>query len=554
MTRVFIVVGLVLTAMSAHAQKGARSIGPVEPLIIDVDLRELAPLRSWQPGDPIIDIPRVGSEDMSQSSGSQLPRRDPLLDLTARGAPDPTFTTPLINVAGIGYTGVSVPDPVGAVGARYYIQATNGNSGMRYTVFHKEDGSFVAGPFDLDQLAEDTLCDAGAGDGIVLYDALARRWILSEFPPAFDGFCVYVSRTDDPVTGGFYAYSFQVEAPDYPKYGVWPDAYYVTSNEAFQLEPKLYAMDRAAMLAGQPASLQVVELPHLQGFSFDAATPADLDGRQSPPPGSPGIAMRHRDDEEHDQANADPSRDFLEIWTLAVDWNDPNETVLTGPIDIAVSEFDSFFCGSTSCVPMPGTTIKLDNIREVIMHRLVYRRFGADQLLVGSFVTDADGEGRAAVRWFVLRKTGGGDWTLLQEGTYGPDTDHRWMSSIAMDKRGNIAMGFNISSSTTFPGLRYTGRRVQDPLGTMTMGDTILGEGTSRHTNDRYGDYTAMTIDPIDDCTFWYTGQFNPAPQWQTRIAAFRFDDCPSCDLPVAIPAWQTGDLISLIICINQNL
>jgi subtilisin-like proprotein convertase family protein len=228
------------------------------------------------------------------------------------------------------------------------------------------------------------------------------------------------------------------------------------------------------------------------------------------------------------------------VWAFAVNWTTPANSTFTKVADIQTAEFDSTLCGLTSfyCMGMPGVTQgatnSLDPLREVIMNRLAYRKFSGHETLVGNFVTDI-GSNIGGVRWFELRKVGAGSWTLYQEGTYAPTTsDNRWMGGIAMDGSGNIALGYNVSSQTIYPSLRYAGRLATDPLGTLPQGEYTIVNGTAVNGSNRYGDYAAMGIDPIDDCTFWFTGQWNAASQWSTRIAAFKFDACGTADFTLA--------------------
>jgi hypothetical protein len=218
----------------------------------------------------------------------------------------------------------------------------------------------------------------------------------------------------------------------------------------------------------------------------------------------------------------------LELWAFSVNWTTPASSSFTKILDIQVAEFDSTLCGLTSfsCIPQPGTSTRLDPLREVVMWRLAYRNFGSRQVLVGNFATDVNGADRAGVRWFELRKTGSGAWSLYQEGTYAPDATNRWMGAIAMDGAGNIALGYNAGSSSVYPGLRYAGRLASDPVGTLPQGEYTLVSGTASNSSNRYGDYSAMSVDPADDCTFWFTGEWNAAGTWSTRVGKFRFDQC----------------------------
>ncbi len=450
---------------------------------------------------------------------------DPLLQAQEDAGPAAVdaFGTPILNFNGQGYTFVNPPDTVGDVGPSHYVQMINGSGGAAVRLYNKTTGAPIGNTFSLDNLATGGACANGAGDPIVLYDQAANRWMLSEFAGSGNHLCVYISRTADP-GGQYWFYDFTTpNFPDYPHYGVWPNAYYVSTNESGG--PAAYALERSKMLNGQSAQYVRRTASSLSGFGFQALTPADLDGPTAPPSGSPGIFMRHRDTEAHGPAGM-PSKDLLEVWQFTVNWANTAAATFSKIADIQVSEFDSTLCGLTSfaCIPQPGTGVKLDPLREVVMNRLGYRNFSNRQALVGNFTTDV-GSDRAGVRWFELRKTGA-NWTLYQEGTYAPGSLNRWMGGIAMDKSGNIALAYNVASSSTYPGIRYAGRLSSDPLNTLPQAEYTIVNGTGSNSSNRYGDYSAMSIDPADDCTFWFTGQWNASSTWSTRIAKFKFDQC----------------------------
>jgi hypothetical protein len=288
------------------------------------------------------------------------------------------------------------------------------------------------------------------------------------------------------------------------------------------------------MLAGQSATFQRFTAPELPGFEFQALTPADLDGATAPPSGAPGYFARHRDTEVHGPSGL-PNYDLLELWAFDVDWTTPANSTFGKITDIQMAEFDSTLCGlnSLECIRQPGTSTRLDPLREIVMWRLAYRNFSNRQVLVGNFTTDVNGADRAGVRWFELRKTGSGAWTKYQEGTYAPGSSiSRWMGAIAMDGSGNIALGYNVGDASTYPGLRYAGRLASDPLGTLPQGEHTLINGTASNSSNRYGDYSAMSVDPSDDCTFWFTGEWNSASTWSTRIGKLKFDQCGQASLP----------------------
>lgn len=500
----------------------------ITPYVFDGNLSDVPVAIPWQLGDPIKEIPRRGRPRSIQPPPE--PRTDPLL-ATQQGVESRTFTTPLLDFPGMGFTGVFPPDPVGDVGPNHYVQMINSVSGALVAVFDKS-GAPIGGPFQLSSMGSGA-CSGGWGDPIVLHDHLADRWLLSEIGSSGNTLCVYVSQTPDPL-GSYFNYAFTTPSfPDYPKYAVWPDAYYVTSNE---LNPAQYALERSAMLAGSPAMAQRFTAPNLSGFGFQALTPGELDGPEPPPAGAPGYFVRHRDTEAHGPGGF-PSEDFLEIWEMSVDFVTPGNSTFTQTANIAITDFDSGLCGffSLSCFPQAGGPA-LEPMREVVMWRFQYRNFGSHESLVGNFVTDVDGTDHGGIRWFELRKAGADPWSLHQEGTYAPDEQHRWVGSIAMDGAGNIALGYSLSSSSIFPGIHYTGRLVSDPPGTLPEAETALVDGTGPNPSNRWGNYSSMNIDPADDCSFWYTNAFGSS-NWSTHVGVFRFDSCGTPDFTLsAVP------------------
>jgi hypothetical protein len=523
----------------AQSLRGAASIGATTFKSLAVDLRTLRRMPAWRQGDRLMEVnPRHHYdretrvvEMLRRRVLDPVPRIDPLLGFQRRALENRlAFSTVTelkpgpVNIEGQGFTGVNPPDVTGDVSKDHYIQAINSADGTSYTIYRKADGSVEAGPFLLSDLGGQDV--TGLGDPIVLYDHLADRWLLCEFTRTpVNAVHVYVSKTPDPVIGGWHHYRFDTPTfPDYPKFGVWPDAYYMTSNESDG--PAVYALDRAKMLAGTPQpSMQRFVADQLHGFGFQALTPVDLDGSAPPPSGSPFYVMRHRDDEVHNVGANVVGQDFLEMFEVRIDWANPANSSMVGPNSLSIAEFDSDLNGLTSfsCFPQMGSNIRLDPLREVIMNRMPYRNFGTHETIVGSFVTDVDGQDHGGVRWFELRKTPGGNWVVHQEGTYAPDGHSRWMSSIAMDGSGNIAIAYNVTSTTMFPSLRYAGRLASDPMGTLPRGELTLIAGTAPNASFRYGDYSTLSVDPTDDHLFWFTGEYNPASNWSTRIGTFRF-------------------------------
>lgn len=414
------------------------------------------------------------------------------------------------------------PDTTGAAGTTQYVQWVN----TSFAVFSKSTGQAVYGPVAGNTLftgMPNACATSNDGDPIVLFDKIANRWVMMQFAvpsggPYFQ--CVAVSQTAD-ATGAYDRYAFQYTGfNDYPKAGVWPDAYYVAYNifngNSFG-GAKVCAMDRAAMLAGQAATQQCFQL----STSYGGLLPSDFDGTILPPAGTPNFFV-----------NIGTAR--LNLWKFKVDWANTANSVLTGPTAIPVTSFAAA-CGGGTCVPQSGTSQQLDSLADRAMYRLAYRRFadGRDSLVVNHAVrvgaTNKPTSGYSGTRWYEIRNANTTP-VVYQQSTYAPDTNHRWMGSIAMDKQGNIALGYSVSSGSMKPAIRYATRLASDPLNTLSNETTIVqGGGAQGRSLSRWGDYSHMSVDPSDDCTFWFTTEYLKADgtfNWNTRIASFKINGC----------------------------
>jgi len=345
-----------------------------------------------------------------------------------------------------------------------------------------------------------------------------------ERPPEPSGvysMCYAVSTTPDPM-GAWYRYEFlRPLFPDYPRPAIWTDGYYVpTSTGDDVIQKHACVVDRDRMLAGEPATEQCFVL---DGVNF--LNNADVDGETLPPPGAPNIIMATGGV----QLDSVFSDDAVFTWQFRVDWEDPANSRLTGPERIPVAPY-TYLCDGqlTNCVPQPGTERRLDSQGDKIMSRLVYRRLGSREsiLAVHSVATSSGGGG---VRWYEFRVDPDRTVRLRQQGTFLSDGAFRWMASPAMDRFGNIAIGYSFGGPLRFPGQRFTGRVAGDPLGTITLREAVLAEGEASQTNTlRWEDYTTTAMDPRDDCTIWYVGDYlkAEAEQYSTRIGAFRMPGC----------------------------
>jgi hypothetical protein len=343
--------------------------------------------------------------------------------------------------------------------------------------------------------------------------------------------CVAVSQSPDP-TGSYFTYTFNVGSfPDYFKFGVWPDAYYMSANEATYTA---YAFDRANMLAGAAATF----VKFTGGTNF--YLPSDLDGPAPPPAGAPNIFYTFKDNSFHGGA------DRLEVREFHVDWGTPGNSSFALVASPSIAPFTYTVCGffNFNCIHQQGTAQTFDAVSEWPMFRFPYRNFGSHETLLGAFTVGGGlGEVGAAIRWFELRDSGSG-WTLFQEGTHDPGDGHdRVMASIAMDQDGNIALGYTVSSSAIHPGIRYATRMSTDPLGTFQGEAILVAPNGSQTGSNRWGDYSAMAIDPTNDCTFWYTNEYYPvnsANQWKTRVGAFTLPECSGGATPTATATGPT--------------
>jgi hypothetical protein len=446
----------------------------------------------------------------------------------------------LINIDGIASDLTSAPsDANGAVGETQYVQWVN----TRMAVYNKATGALLLGPIPGNSVFTGFTGSPGAdacrlsnnGDPIAQYDKQAKRWLLTQFAwaPGTDNTgpyyqCIALSTTSDAL-GSYYRYVLDVRAPgnvialpDYPKVGVWPDAYYFTfalfQGSGSYLGPQACGFDRAAMLTGGAVLVRCASL----GTDFGPMLPSDLDGNTAPPAGSPNYLM------SLDFAG-DGSGDHLFMWRFSF-----SRSTISAPLSLPVAPFTiacpSLFGGA--CIEQPAPGERLDSLGDRLMYRLAYRNFGSREVLVLNHSVQQPGaatDGPAALRWYEVRNPAGTPF-VYQQGNHMPDTNSRWMGSVAMDAMGNIALGYSVTGPATPPGVRYTGRMRSEPLGRLEAEEVIVnGGGVQVDTANRWGDYSAMTVDPVADCAFWYTQQYMAATgsfDWRTRIADFKFINC----------------------------
>ena len=492
----------------------------------------------------------------------QTPVRLPVIDpvqqksqgALAIAAPLGTFEG--INQAG-GCGNCIPPDPTGDVGPNHYVEAVNSS----FAVYSKS-GAVLAGPTNINALfstlpGNPPCKQLNDGDPIVLHDQLADRWLISQFTAGPDYHeCIAISQTADP-TGAYHVYDFDVGGTstfhDYPKLGVWPDGYYMTSNEfaggSTFAGAGAFAFERDKMLLGQPARMVFFDLSTVNS-AFGGMLPSDMDGWNLPPAGSPNYFAEV--DSEINTPSLGP--DALRIWEFHVNWATPANSKfgLDGQPNaiLPVATWNPPQCvrGVGTCPPQLGSPYSLDVLGDRLMFRLAYRNLGTHESLVANHSVIADA--RIGVRWYEVRSPGSSP-TIHQQSTFAPtDALYRWMGSIGMDHQGNIAAGYSTSSAASFPSLAYAGRLASDPLNTFGQGEAQLWAGAGAQNvalylppASRWGDYTHLSVDPADDCTFWYVNQYygvegttSPGAPWRTRIGSFKFSQCTPLAPPSPTP------------------
>jgi hypothetical protein len=510
-------------ASAQTVQRGAKAIYPVAH---DVSL-------------PLRDLARISPEVQPNTLRTLVPGPRPTPFNTVETQPDaiaqqrnlpPVGTTNLLNFAGLGGSasgGAVPPDTNGSVGSTQFVETVN----LSYAVYDKTTGSKLLGPIVMNTIwtgLTGTLCNTVAGgDPVVLWDKVAQRWFISEL--AYNGslssnyLCVAVSTSSD-ATGSYnrYGYSLGTALPDYPKYAVWPDAYYLSFNEFTNsgstfagAEP--CALDRTAMLSGGTAAM-ICFTPNPNNYSF---LPTDVDGATQPPSGAPNHFVELF------------TGTTLEEFDFHVDFVNHNNSTFTGPHVITVTNWTQICTTTRACITQPSPGEKVDSLGDRLMHRAAYRNYGDHEAIVLSH-TVKPGTGStatAAVRWYELRATPvGGTFSVFQSGTFQNAKINLWMPSIAQDKTGDIAMGMSAASSTVKPSVVYTGRIPTDPAGKMESPSIVAkGAGVQTAGGNRWGDYSSMSVDPADDCTFWYSQEYYTATSsgnWATNINSFKFPGC----------------------------
>lgn len=512
------------TAVDYTLSRPAREVAASPESQVDVTTRERI--------NPLADEPDGGNRGTWDRETIPV---DPLIRPPAGGAHTPALD---FDFAGVGNPtacgGCTPPDTIGDVGPNHYIQMVNAT---KVAIFDKS-GNSLAAPFNLGSLwPAGATCAQNDGDPVVLYDPLADRWLLSQFADP-NHMCIAISQTADPL-GSYHLYTFNVGSfPDYFKFGVWPDAYYMSANEATYTA---YAFNRAKMLVGDQTA-NFVKFTGQTNFLL----PADLDGPTSPPAGSPGLFYTFKDNSFHGGV------DRIEVFTFDVDFANPGLSTFMLAANLPIAAFTYTVCGffNFNCVRQLGTAQRVDAVSEWPMHRFPYRNFGSHETLLGTFtVGGGNGNVGAAIRWFELRRNPGGGWTLFQEGTHDPDDGHdRFMGSIAMDGAGNIALGYSVSSNLLNPGIRYATRAPGDPAGTLQPEAVLINGGGSQTGSNRWGDYSAMSVDPADDCTFWYTNEYYPvnaANAWKTRVGVFGVDCGGSIGADLAVTKTDSPDPVA---------
>ena len=436
-----------------------------------------------------------------------------------------------------------VPDTNGDVSPDHYIQIINASF---FQVFAK-DGTALT-PVTSANTIWSQINQQSFSDPLIMYDENAERWLLTDLAN-IDVVLYGVSETSDPM-GAWNLYTLNTPGfADYPKYGVFPNAYIFTINEGQGTYP-VYAINRQQMLAGENSvDVQRIEIPGLSG-GFPSATPMDWNS-PTPPPTDEVFVVRLNDDA---WGNGNPD-DLLEVWTINLDWDIPTNTNATS-LQLPTAPYDSDGCSINgsgfACIPQPGTSQGIDGIMTIVMNNVAYWNYGTHESAALTFSVDA-GNDVAGIRWMELRRELGGEWAIYQEGTFSPDDGiHRFLGGISINGKGDIGLAYSVSSENVFPSLRFTGRRANDPLGEMTIDEFEFATGEGARNGDRYGDYTRMSVDPSDG-SFWFTSEYVKANgSFGTKIVNFSlrrdtFDIAPiALDTPQDSPDLTNSESVTV--------
>ncbi len=497
-----------LSAQEVQEERSVNSLGQTVTVQVPSGFFKTPPMREW---------PAIIEELNEDRDRHEVDERRPLPPLVAPQFSDEadgalqtqpatrTNRAPLVSFLGQSGSGIP-PDPTGAAGPDRYMQAVN----TAFRVY------FKTGTADGSASSLSTLWAGSSNDGdpIVMYDRHADRWFISQFNAGTPNkMLIAVSETGDP--GGAYnswSYNFS-QFPDYPKFSIWWDGYYMTSNS----NKTAVVFERSVMLAGGAAPRMVaLSAPSIINAGFTSVLPADADG-DLPPDGTPCYFFNMEDN-----TWGAPS-DRIKIYEMNTNWVTTSSTNVVTSQTLNTTAFDPLLGSGFDNIPQPGTTQKLDAGLGYFYFRAQHTRWADHNSVLLCHGVDV-GSNHCAVRWYEIRDANDGNWSIYQQGTWNPDAADRYQASIGMDNQGNIGMAYNCSDevATIYPGLRYTGRLASDPLGQMTFAEQTVINGTASQTGiNRFGDYSHLSLDP-DGSTFWCTGEYigsggNP----RTRVFSF---------------------------------
>ena len=533
---IFILAVISFTASSQNkgAVKASSTGFLTKPILVPSIAKQIAngtfisidPNEPVQPGRPKLQ----GSNNIVPGKG--FPKGDDaLVENQMRTAKKSGRAPSLVFEADISQAGVS--DPTGAVGPNHYIGAWN----FAFRIFDKEGNPLT------NEASLSTIFPGNAiGDPIVLYDAEADRFIITEFDSSPNGFNVAICQGPDPVNDDWYVYTSGFGTgtfPDYTKFSVWSDGYYVTAN--IGSSNRIFVVERDEMLLGNEAQFVALPLPGISTSGFYSPQFFNVGNPELPANGNATVVYLQ------DDAWGGVSEDHLKLWTVNVDWDNTSNSTVSQPVEMPTTAFTSVFDGgSFSNRPQPSGP-DIDVLQATIMNQAQFRKFPDHNSAIFNFVVDVVGPGElAGIRWYELRQSADGEpWEIYQEGTYVSPVNGKdaFSGSMAMDAQGNIGMGYTTVSSLEKIAIYYTGRYANDPLGQMTVEETLIAQSTSNNSGNRLADYVHLTIDPTNDKSFWHIAEYF-APNRRDVVGVFQIAPNFVNDIGIAsIDAPENGEL-----------